>query len=102
MQACAQHIVYQLPNKHTRVSYLIDTIECSDTPLQVAMALIEQDSSPLGARNNFKKAAAQLLPTDPVVNEDWQRPKDQSVTSQPPWQIKSPQERQGSVSQGYT
>ena len=67
MQACAQHIAYQLPNEHTRVTYLLDAIECSDAPLQAAMALVEQDTTVLGARNDFEKCAAQLLPKYPVV-----------------------------------
>ena len=67
MQACAEHIEYQLPIEHTRVTYLLDAIECSDAPLQAAMALVEQDSGPQGARNSFEKAAATILPKDPVV-----------------------------------
>ena len=67
MQACSEHVAYQLPNEHTRVTYLLDGIECSDAPLQAAMALVEQDTTVLGARNNFEKCAAQLLPKDPVV-----------------------------------
>jgi hypothetical protein len=33
MTACAQHVDYQLPNKHTRVGYLIDSIERNDVGL---------------------------------------------------------------------
>ena len=68
MQACCEHVEYQLPNEHTRVTYLLDGIECSDAPLQAALALVEQDDKThQGARHNFEKAVVQILPKDPVV-----------------------------------
>ena len=79
MQACSQHVAFQLPNEHTRVRYLLNAIECSDAPLQAAMAHIKQDAATTGARNNFEKAAALLLPKDPVVKKRIQATKRTTV-----------------------
>ena len=67
MQQCAEHVEYQLPNSHTRVSYLLDGIQCSDAGLQAAMASMRTDDGPQGMRNNFESAAAHLLPYDPIA-----------------------------------
>jgi hypothetical protein len=37
MQTAAEHITYQLPNKHSRVGYLLGAIQSSDAGLQAAM-----------------------------------------------------------------
>ena len=59
------HVKFQLPNKHTRVSNLIDSIENSDAALQAAIANIRHNAN--GMRDNFEKAAAVLLPVDPYI-----------------------------------
>ena len=69
MQLCAEHIAYQLPNEHTRVGYLLEGIQCSDPGLQAAMASVRTDDGPNGMRNDFEKAAAHLLPYDPVARK---------------------------------
>ena len=69
MQQCAKHIAYQLPNEHTRVGYLLEGIQCSDPGLQAAMASVRMDDGPNGMRNDFEKAAAHLLPYDPVARK---------------------------------
>ena len=69
MQQCAEHVEYQLPNSHTRVSYLLDCIQCSDAGLQAAMASIRTDDGPQLMRNDFESAAAHLLPYDPVAKK---------------------------------
>jgi hypothetical protein len=46
MQACAQHVQYQLPNEHSRVGFLLDEIQCSDAGLQAAMASVRTDNGP--------------------------------------------------------
>jgi hypothetical protein len=66
MQAAANHVMYQLPNKHSRVGYLLTAIQCSDTGLQAAMASIKTDQTPLGLQNNFEVAASHLLHYNPV------------------------------------
>ena len=75
MQSCAQHVQYQLPNKHTRVGYLLDGIDCSNTPLQAVIANVEDNTGDTGKMNYFKTAVAYLLPKDPVVKKQSQSTK---------------------------
>lgn len=67
MEACAQHVNYQLPNQHTRVGYLLEGIQCEDAGLQAAMAAVRVDKGPNGKRNDFEATASHLLPYDPVA-----------------------------------
>ena len=69
MQACAEHIQYQLPNGHSRVGFLLDAIQTSDAGLRAAMASIRTDDGPDGMRNDFEQSAAHLLPYDPVARK---------------------------------
>ena len=73
MHQCAEHINYQLPNETTRVGYLLDAIETSDAALQAAMALVRNDNSITGKRNNFEATASFLLPHDPVAKKRSQK-----------------------------
>ena len=66
MQASDEHVQYQLPNEHSRVGFLLETIQCSDPGLQAAMASIKTDNGLEGMRNNFEATVAHLLPYDPV------------------------------------
>ena len=50
MQACAEHVQYQLPNEHSRVGFLLEAIQCSDPGLQAAMASIKNDNGLEGMR----------------------------------------------------
>ena len=69
MQQCAEHIAYQLPNKLTRVGYLLEGIQCSDPGLQAAMVSVQTDDGANGMRSDFERAAAHLLPYDPVARK---------------------------------
>ena len=69
MQACAEHVAFQLPNGHSRVGFLLDAIQCSDAGLQASMANIRTDKAPGGMRSDFEAAAAHLLPYDPVAKK---------------------------------
>lgn len=69
MEACAEHVDYQLPNQHSRVGFLLEAIQCSDAGLQAAMASIKTDNGPGGMRTDFEAAAAHLLPYDPVAKK---------------------------------
>ena len=40
MQACTEHVEYQLPNEHSRVGFLLEAIKNSDPGLQAAMASV--------------------------------------------------------------
>jgi hypothetical protein len=66
MRQCAEHVTFQLPNERTRVSYMLDAIQCNDPGLQAAMAQVRTDSEPTGKMNDFEATASYLLPYDPV------------------------------------
>ena len=69
MQQCTNHVEYQLPNEHTWVGYLLEGIVCLDARLQAAMASIWTDDGADGMQNNFKVAAAHILPYDLVAKK---------------------------------
>ena len=69
MQQCAEHIAYQLPNELTRVGYLLEGIQCPDPGLQAAMVSMRTDDGADGMRSDFERAAAHLLPYDPVARK---------------------------------
>ena len=69
MQQCAEHVSFQLRNEHTRVGYLLEGIQSMDPGLQAAMASVKMDDGPNGMWNDFKAAAAHLLPYDPVAKK---------------------------------
>lgn len=69
MCQCAQHVNFQLPNETTRVTFLLNGIECNDAPLQAAMALVRNDTGPTGMMNDFEATAAFILPHDPVAKK---------------------------------
>ena len=58
-----------IANEHSYVGLLIDVIQCADAGLQAAMASIKTDNGLHGLRNNFERAAAHLLPYDPVAKK---------------------------------
>ena len=67
LQRCAQAVPHQLPNERTRVIHLMDAIQCSDAPLQAAIAHIKsQGDDPNSMGNDFEEAAAYLLQFCPV------------------------------------
>jgi hypothetical protein len=66
IRQCAEHVNFQLPNERTRVSYLLDVIQCNDTGLQAAMAQVRTDAGVNGKMNDFEATASYLLPYDPV------------------------------------
>jgi hypothetical protein len=67
MRQCVEHITFQLPNERTRVTYLLDAIQCNDPGLQAAMANVRTDTDPVdGKMNDFEATASYLLPYDPV------------------------------------
>ena len=70
MEQCSEHVAFQLPNEHTRVRYLIDSIQCNDPELQASLAAIRKDdATPSGMRNNFENAVTFLLPSCPVAKK---------------------------------
>ena len=69
MPQCADHVIYQLPNETTRVTYLLDAIECNDAPLQAAMALVRNDTGAAGKMNDFEATASFILPHCPIAKK---------------------------------
>ena len=69
MQQRAKHVTFQLPNKHTRVGYLLEGIQSMDPVRQAAMASLKNDDGSNGMQNDFEAAAAHLLPYDPVAKK---------------------------------
>jgi hypothetical protein len=69
LEACAEHVDYQLPNQHSRVGYLLDSIQNNDPGLQAAMANIRSSKGPNGMRGNFEQTLAHILPYCPVAKK---------------------------------
>ena len=67
--ACTEHVQYQLPNEHSCVGFLLNSVQCADARLQAAMASAKTDNGPDGMHNHFEQAAAHLLPYDPVAKK---------------------------------
>lgn len=65
IELCSQHVTVALPTPHSMVGYMIDNIQCSDPNVKAALAAIKLDNGANGMRNDFERAAAFLLPTDP-------------------------------------
>ena len=69
----AEHVNFQVPNEHTRVTYIIDNIEHQDADLRAAIAQVRTDAR--GTRSDFEKSVAILLPVDPFVKTAANKPK---------------------------
>jgi hypothetical protein len=67
--ACAEHVDYQLPNEHSRVGYLLDSIQNNDPGLQAAMANVRTSQGVTGMRSNFEPMIAHILPYCPVAKK---------------------------------
>ena len=67
VQQCSEHVPYQLPNGRTRVGYELQNIQSNDAELQTMLAQVKHDDGPGGRREDFEKAAAALIPADPVA-----------------------------------
>eukprot|EP00957_Ditylum_brightwellii_P095929 7309117-Ditylum_brightwellii.AAC.1 len=65
MEAASQHVNFQLPNEHSRIRYLLASIENNDARLQAAMASINSNQGIDKMRLDFEKAVAHLLPYCP-------------------------------------
>ena len=66
LQRCAEHVAVELPNERTRVGYLLENIDCNDKDVTAALSHIRLSNGPNGMRDDFERAVAFLLPTDPV------------------------------------
>ena len=61
------HVAYQLPNDRTRVTYLLDSIRCTDPELLAAVAAVKNDDA--GMRDAFELTATSISPADPVARK---------------------------------
>ena len=52
----AEHVPYEVPNGHTRVTYLFESIENADPGLQATIAGVNQNNDPNGPRFDFEMA----------------------------------------------
>ena len=69
MQACTEHVQYQLLNTHSRVGYLLDVIQCSEAPLQAVVASIQTNDGMHGMCNKFEVAVTHLVAYDSVAKK---------------------------------
>jgi hypothetical protein len=67
--ACAEHVDYQLPNEHSRVGYLLESVQNNDPGLQAAMANVRCSKGVEGMRSNFEGTVANILPYCPVAKK---------------------------------
>ena len=70
LKEAAQHVTFQLPEEHTRVTYLLDNIDTSDARLNAAIATVHQDDA---LRSDFEKTMATIVPHCPVARRNKKR-----------------------------
>ena len=68
----SEHVGFQVPNDHTRVTYLIENIKHQDAYLRTAIVQIRTNSG--GTRDDFEKSVSLLLPVDPYVKTPANKP----------------------------
>ena len=67
LQAAAERVEYQLPNAHSCVGYLLDSIQNNDPGLQAALANVRSDRA--GMRGDFESTVAHIIPYCPVAKK---------------------------------
>jgi len=67
LRLASNHVPYQLPEEHTRVGYLLDAIETTDSRLQAALSNVRADMGQGGKRSDFEATVAFITPEDPVA-----------------------------------
>ena len=67
LRLASNHVPYQLPEEHTRVGYILDAIETTDSRLQAALSSVRADTDEGGKRSNFETTVAFITPEDPVA-----------------------------------
>ena len=65
MTEASKHVAVECPNEHSRVTYLLNSIECKDPDLLAAVAAIKQDDT--GKRQHFEDAVLFIIPCCPVA-----------------------------------
>jgi hypothetical protein len=67
MTQCKRHVHVELPSDYSRVTALLDSIECDNSRLQAALSQVRTDETDDGPRHSFSKAVNIILPQDPVA-----------------------------------
>ena len=68
LREAALHVPHQLPEEYTRVGYLLDAIETTDTCLQAALSNVHADTDPATSKqHDFEATVAFIVPEDPVA-----------------------------------
>ena len=78
MTQASEHVPHQLPNDHTRVSWLLDGITCKDPTLLAGKAAVQNDTQ---QRSSFEDAAAYLVQFCPVAKSRTQNPRKRGAAS---------------------
>ena len=69
MQHCAEHVVFQFPNEHTRAGYLVDGIQCPDTGLEAAMTSVKMDNVATRNVEQFQSSSSTSPTIQPCYKE---------------------------------
>ena len=67
----AEHVDVECPNERSRVTWLLDSIDCKDADLLAAVAAIKQDEA--GKRSIFEDAVTFIIPCCPVEKKKVKR-----------------------------
>ena len=63
LEEASEHAQHQIPEERTRVTYVLNSIECKDPEVLSAVSAVRQNDP--GMRDDFKSAACFLQPTCP-------------------------------------
>jgi hypothetical protein len=67
--ACAEQVDCQIPNQHSRVGYLLDSIQNNDPELQAAMVNVRTSKGANGMRSDFEQTVTHIQPYCPVAKK---------------------------------
>lgn len=67
LEHASLEVPYEVPNDHTRITYLFKSIENSDPELRAAIAAVNMDEDPDGIRYDFERCVRKITPADPVA-----------------------------------
>ena len=65
LEEASQHVNFQLPTEHSRVTYLLDNITNTDPDLRAALASVRANINNM--RDNFELAVGFILPVCPYI-----------------------------------
>ena len=63
------HVTVDIPSERTRRGNLLENIECNEKDVLAALSSVCRGDNVNGMRNEFKRALAFILPTDPAKNK---------------------------------